>query len=288
MDSSELYSIGTMSKMCHVSVKTLRYYDLIGLLPAHQKNTATNYRYYTNEQIIQLFFIQNMKALGFSLDEIREIASSGSKVSISQNIVDKLAKIQESIGQLEKQRDFLVSFSERIKSYHSLLELPKPDDQKPLFMSLETIPTEQVAFVRQQKRNYVNCEINIEARRDLLSLIRNAKIVPSGPFTATYHNAPLEQFFSNVCDYEISVPFVGKADRRFCKEVESYLALTSIYVGRYQNIIHAHIEMLRWVKEHHYEISGDISETFLITPIDTGNAEAYVTKVIVPVQPAAE
>lgn len=284
MDSSGLYSIGAMSKMCHVSVKTLRYYDSIGLLPAHRKNAATNYRYYTNEQIIRLFFIQNMKTLGFSLDEIKEIESSNARLSITQNIEDKLSRIQENIDQLENQRDFLASFSERIKSYHSLLERPEPEDQKPLFMSLETIPMTQVAFLRQQKRNYVNCEINIEARRDLLALIRNAKIVPSGPFTATYHNAPLEQFFSNVCDYEISVPFVGRSDDSFCKQIESYLALTSIYVGQYQNIIHAHIEMLRWTKEHHYEISGDISETFLITPIDTGNAETFVTKVIVPVR----
>lgn len=285
MRTSELYSIGDMSKMCHVSIKTLRYYDAIGLLPAYQKNSETNYRYYTNEQIIRLFFIQNMKSLGFSLDEIKKIDFSGDGGTFAQSIENKIADIQKNIVQLENQREFLSSFFERINSYKSLMELADSDEQNSLLMNVEVIPEGQVAFLSQTKKNYVNHEINIEARRDLLTLARKAKIIPSGPFTATYHNAPLEQFFSNVCDYEISVPFIGESDNRFCKKSGGYQALTCIYVGRYQNIIHAHIEMLRWIKENRYYVSGNISETFLITPIDTGNADAFVTKIIIPILP---
>ena len=133
------------------------------------------------------------------MEEIKKIDFSGDGGAFAQSIENKIADIQKNIVQLENQREFLDSFSKRINSYKSLVKLAS-DDQNSLLMNVEAIPEGQVAFLSQTKKNYVNHEINIEARRDLLTLAKKAKIIPSGPFTATYHNAPLEQFFSNVCD----------------------------------------------------------------------------------------
>ncbi|MBQ9330330.1 MAG: MerR family transcriptional regulator [Oscillibacter sp.] len=281
---AEVYSIGRMSKICHVPIKTLRHYDVIGLLPADKKNPETNYRYYTYNQIIQLFFIQNMKMMGFSLKEIQDLMDRKDNAFLLGIIGQKIEELQEQIRRLEIQKGLAASFAERVRQNSEILDGSIPEDGENIsLLAVEEIPATDVIFLHQYNTNYDNHIINVEARRDLLSLAKKHNMMLAGPFTATYHNPPLEQFFSNVCDYEISAPVVGELDPACCKKTGNYQALTCIYAGSYQNIINAHIQMLRWTKKHHCRVCGDISETFLITPIDTGNIESYVTKIIMPI-----
>lgn len=66
------YSIGEMAKMSGVSIRTLHYYDEIGLLkPA--KISDTGYRFYNNDSIEKLQQILLFKELQFPLEEIKEI-----------------------------------------------------------------------------------------------------------------------------------------------------------------------------------------------------------------------
>ena len=70
------YSIGKVSTLCNVPVRTLRYYDKIGLLVPEYRKDESNYRYYTQDQILTLFIIRKLKLLGIPLKEIHEINSS--------------------------------------------------------------------------------------------------------------------------------------------------------------------------------------------------------------------
>ncbi|CAG5081518.1 Transcriptional regulator, MerR family [Thermobacillus xylanilyticus] len=49
-----MFKISEFSKISRVSVKTLRYYDQLGLLKPARTDEATGYRYYTAEQLIRL------------------------------------------------------------------------------------------------------------------------------------------------------------------------------------------------------------------------------------------
>ena len=46
-----MIKIGEMSKICNVSVQTLRYYDKIGLLKADKVEDSSGYRYYFPEKV---------------------------------------------------------------------------------------------------------------------------------------------------------------------------------------------------------------------------------------------
>lgn len=70
-----MYKIGDFSRLAQVPVKTLRYYDGLGLLrPAHVE-PATGYRSYAPSQLEQLNRILAFKDLGFSLREIRALSA---------------------------------------------------------------------------------------------------------------------------------------------------------------------------------------------------------------------
>ena len=54
MSDQELFRIGEVAKMCHMSVGTLRYYEQMGLLQPEYTDPATGYRYYSVRQFEQL------------------------------------------------------------------------------------------------------------------------------------------------------------------------------------------------------------------------------------------
>lgn len=70
-----MYSIGKLAKMSHASIRTLRYYDEIGLLLPTHKNEA-GHRFYSDEDISKLHYILMLKDLGFALETIQQFLSN--------------------------------------------------------------------------------------------------------------------------------------------------------------------------------------------------------------------
>ena len=67
-----MYTIGEFSNLAHVSARSLRYYDAMGLLrPAHMGENG--YRYYTGGQLPALAKIETLKSYGFTLAEVKEL-----------------------------------------------------------------------------------------------------------------------------------------------------------------------------------------------------------------------
>ncbi|WP_245850908.1 MerR family transcriptional regulator [Paenibacillus herberti] len=78
-----MYRIGELAKQTNLSIRTLRYYDEIGLLkPA--KVAESGYRYYSNEEIRRLQHITALKELGFTLSAIKGMLGSGPKLAAPQ------------------------------------------------------------------------------------------------------------------------------------------------------------------------------------------------------------
>jgi DNA-binding transcriptional MerR regulator len=66
-----MYKIGDFATLTQVSVKTLRFYDAIGLLRPAEVDPSSGYRYYGAVQVEQLNRVLVLKDLGLSLGEIR-------------------------------------------------------------------------------------------------------------------------------------------------------------------------------------------------------------------------
>lgn len=107
----KLYSTGEFAKMAGVTLRTIRYYDKIGLLkPAMILNNG--YRRYCNKDLITLQKILSLKELGFSLEEIYpliqddDIASFKKSIQLQTTLINqkiqKLTNLKESLKATEK------------------------------------------------------------------------------------------------------------------------------------------------------------------------------------------
>ena len=65
-----LMTVGEVAKKMGVSVRTLQYYDKLGLLSPSAQSEGGR-RLYSQREIIKLHQILSLKSLGFSLEEIK-------------------------------------------------------------------------------------------------------------------------------------------------------------------------------------------------------------------------
>ena len=68
-----MFSIGEFARLGAVSVRALRHYDEIGLLPPAEVDPVTGYRSYSAKQLRQLNRIVALKDLGLTLGQIRKL-----------------------------------------------------------------------------------------------------------------------------------------------------------------------------------------------------------------------
>ncbi len=64
--------IGELARVTGLTVKSIRYYELLQLL-AEAPRTESGYRIYSQDAVQRLRFIKKAKRLGLSLDEIKDI-----------------------------------------------------------------------------------------------------------------------------------------------------------------------------------------------------------------------
>jgi MerR family mercuric resistance operon transcriptional regulator len=65
-------TIGKLSRLCGVSIETIRYYERIGLMPRPPR-TQNGRRSYGSGSLGTLAFVRRCRELGFSLDDIRAL-----------------------------------------------------------------------------------------------------------------------------------------------------------------------------------------------------------------------
>lgn len=116
--------IGDLTERAEVTPRTVRYYESIGLLPAGERE-GHGQHYYTEETLARLRKIDQLKKLGLSLDEIRDVIdlyfTDPSGVQVKQKILvilrQHLAEANRKIGGLQQFRDDLQAHIERFERW---------------------------------------------------------------------------------------------------------------------------------------------------------------------------
>ena len=104
--------IGELAKKSGATTKTIRYYELLGLLPEPDR-TESGYRMYEEKDVERLIFIKKAKGLGFSLTDIGEtlaIADSESPpcVHVLALLDRKIHEIDGLVSELKELQQELV------------------------------------------------------------------------------------------------------------------------------------------------------------------------------------
>ena len=115
-----LLTIGDVSKKTGCSIKSLRYYDSIGLLKPIYVDPNTNYRYYNFEQTKIVEIIQLCILLDIPLKDVKELTIKNDNTMDYSNLIEYGRKItKEKIIKLQNNLDFLDTLKDEIERLNS-------------------------------------------------------------------------------------------------------------------------------------------------------------------------
>lgn len=118
--------IAEVAKQFHITTRTIRYYEEIGLLKPER--SPTNERLFPKSELVKLKLIARGKRYGFSLEEIKEMIllfdkdRSGKKQLErtiqygKQRIVDIDERIEELLQIKSEMEHLLTEFTEKLNS----------------------------------------------------------------------------------------------------------------------------------------------------------------------------
>jgi MerR family copper efflux transcriptional regulator len=113
--------ISELASTAQVSVKTIRYYEQIGLLSAPIR-TDNGYRHYQQKDIDTLIFVRRCRELNIALDDIKRLVDTqedpkSSCLLVDNIIAEQLARIQQTQRELALLEQALAALASCCKSH---------------------------------------------------------------------------------------------------------------------------------------------------------------------------
>ena len=111
-------NIGDASEQSGLPVKTVRYYDEIGLVSPARSDSG--YRAYSTVDLHRLQFVARARSLGFSLDDCRHLLSlyddeSRASSDVKRIVREKLVEVDKKIEELQGLRNTLTHLADNCR-----------------------------------------------------------------------------------------------------------------------------------------------------------------------------
>ncbi|WP_409343613.1 MerR family transcriptional regulator [Paenibacillus sp. MBLB4367] len=133
-----LWKVGELAKLTGLTVRTLRFYDQIGLFsPSGQ--TESGHRLYSEWDLSRLHQILSLKELGLSLEEIKSVLAGG-QISPLEIVNLQIGRVKEQIRMQQKLLEQLGHVSKlmqgkaqvTVEDFTELLQAMKMGFEKPV------------------------------------------------------------------------------------------------------------------------------------------------------------
>lgn len=274
--SELMLKISDFSKLTHVSVRMLRYYDSQGLLSPAKIDTENGYRLYSAEQVPQLQKIVLLRDLNFSVAEIKDLLLHWEDDYLQLQFQNKIDELQALIMTQQKQISDLHSAIGYIHS-HQLDQFYN--------VTVKAIPEYPVISLRRRVDDFFEegklwAELCTYVKKNHIDIVHSAK-----NNIAIYHDT---EYMDTGVDIEVCfiVRKLGKCDSPFTYRTisgESHMACMMVY-GPYENIAGAYSSFTTWLEqnEQHYKLGESSRQITIISQDNTDNPEEYLTEIQIP------
>jgi effector-binding domain-containing protein len=271
-----VFKIGDFSRLTLVTVKTLRYYDEIGILKPVNVDRFTGYRYYSADQLPRLHYIIALKDMGLSLDEVAALLKDNlTPAQIRDIFILKKAELQQRVAEEQTRLDRVEKLLMRIEKEGSM-----PDYQ----ITLKKLEPVLVASVREVLPTYSACG---KLFGEVYQYIAMQGAKPVGPPALLMHDP---EYKEKDVDIEVAAPVsksIKGSDRVEVYELPgAEHAASTVHNGPYQTIGEAYNAILTWCQAHNYQPLTPCREIYLTDPSTEKDPNNYVTEIQFPVKKA--
>lgn len=260
--------IGKFSQICWLSIKTLHFWDEVGLLKPAIVDPESNYRYYTVEQIplaSDIFYFTHMARM--PLDE--------ASVFLNADPKERKGMLERHLERLEHQIAELQTHATLVRQF--LLHPEKPQ----YWIETKEIVPQPTALICM--RSGLDADRITQDRKqafdEIYSLLEQQGIAATGApyceFSATQKGKLNDfQVWMGV-DCETTIMPIGRVE---ASERVGGLFACTVHQGHYYFLGEAHAALRLWMQEHGHSL-GISREYYLCGPRDTQVLEYHRTEV---------
>ncbi|KPN98004.1 MerR family transcriptional regulator [Lysinibacillus sp. ZYM-1] len=265
-----MLSIGEFSKISHLTLKTLRYYDEIGLLKPAFIDSKNYYRYYNLSQLETALLITRLKNYLFSLEEIKVILANWEDTDFLN------AKMQAKQEKLTQHMTFYCSLLKKLK-----LDIQRLDEAEHIMGYLDKIEIKlmnHLTFHILSQRKQINTADFLLHFNELFSEILFENLVPIAKPLAIFHSS---EYIPEKYDVEIAIPLAEATNKT--KVFFPGLCAMATLTGSYDELPSIHTKLHMWIEENNYKLNGAPFEVYQTNPYSTSE-ENNIVEVYFPIK----
>ena len=267
----ELFSIGEVAKLFRINIRTLRYYDQIGLLQPSVTDDQTGYRYYSTQQFERLNTILYLRALDMPLKSIISFFEKKNTNTMMQLLKEQHEATESKMRQLQRVQRKL---NQRIKILEDAVTTDFEKIQETSFAD------RKIAMLRKAISPGDDLEYPIRELEQVNSL---GPIIFLGKIGLSIskdnlRNKKFDLFSGIFLIFEEGDEAGECADR-----IPGGNYVTLRFSGTHQKSAQYYELLTDYIGRHDYEISGDSVEITLIDSGLTSDCSQFVTEIQIPV-----
>lgn len=272
MEKNNLFRIGDVAKMFHLSVSSLRHYENIGLLLPEYISPESGYRYYSTEQFEILNTIRYLRALDMPLSEIENF--------LENRDIDCMEE------KLRQQREIVIQKQQELKRIEKKIEhrLNWITDAQSIALnqvSLVKLPESRIVWVDNPLKieGYLDMEVPIRQldQSDVEAVVFLGKV---GVGISKEH-----LLTGDTKNYDGAFLILDQEDIYSGKTtiLPESLGVRIRFRGSHPEAAKQYGILLEYIEKHKLEITGFSREVTLIDYGITKNQEKFVTEICIPV-----
>lgn len=252
-----MFTIGDFAKLGGVSVRMLRHYDAIGLLPPDSVDPVSGYRLYRADQLWRLNKLVALKGLGFTLQQV-------------QAILDDQVSVAELRGMLRLRRGELAAQVAADTARLAMVEARLRMIEKEGRMATQDVTLTQVAPIRVAVLTAVAGGYGPEHIGPIISplypelcrRLDRAGIAPVGAPAIAYYEP--DEADAVVVHAAMPVTDGARPDQDFAVvDLPEIQAATLIHRGPMDDVLASLQVLARWIEANGYRPLGYHREVYL-------------------------
>jgi DNA-binding transcriptional MerR regulator len=273
-----VFKISDFSKLSQVSMRTLRYYDEIGLLKPVHVDSETGYRYYLVEQLSRLQRILALKDLGFELAQIVQLLDADLPAEQLRGML--------RLKQLEIQQRVLAE-QERLARVEARLKQLEPGGTKLIHeVALKKVRSQIVASSRTLAANFA---LKHQFATDMLHTLKQNGVRQTDHLLFIDSDGGYRE--NDVSIIEVVVPVQSSSVGNIVERSGGRITIrelpgvntmaTLLYQGNPYTLSEAYQLLGTWIQANDYVITGPCRNVCLQRD---GELDSYVTEIQFPVE----
>lgn len=272
MEKHNLFSIGDVAKMFHLSVGSLRHYEAIGILTPEYIDSKTNYRYYSVRQFEVLNTICYLRVLDMPLPQIADFLKNRDIAVIEkmlQQQKEAVAKKQLELAVIERKID------------NRLRQLDDALSSELNVIRIETAPSCRLVWIEDSLK--IKDFLDMEAPIRRLGENEDEAVIFLGKvgIGISEKNLCAKHFERYDCIFLV----LDEEDRYNGKYeiMPETLCVSVRFCGSHKEAPAQYERLTKYISEHKLQIAGFSREITMIDYGITDDPEKFVTEIRVPV-----